>query len=163
MSLDGYIADEAGGVKWLDEYGKGKGDNGYAEFLASIDTIIMGKKTYDQVLTFGDFPYATQKCYVYSHSETGTTKFVEFTQIPETELIGQLKNHVGKNIWLVGGANLVASFLKYNLIDEFIITMIPIVLGKGIPLFNPIHEKLPLKFQDVRTYGDLVQIYYTKI
>jgi len=163
MSIDGFIADESGGVKWLEENGKGEGDNGYSQFLAQVDTIIMGKTSYDQVLTFGEFPYPHHKCYVYSHHEQGSTQYVEFTQQSEIELLDSIRAHPGKDIWLLGGTKIVDSFLKQNLIDEFIITIIPVILGRGIPLFLPGHPNIPLQFHQIIKFGDFAQIRYTRI
>lgn len=161
-SIDGFIADESGGIKWLDEFGKGEGDNGYSEFLKKIDIIIMGRKTYDQVLTFGEFPYVGKKCYVYSRTQKPSDTNVEYTDEPVNQLISRLKQQRGKNIWLVGGGDLIESFLKFNLIDILIITLIPVILGKGIPLFKPDHPQIALILKDVKILGDFIQYTYER-
>jgi dihydrofolate reductase len=161
-SIDGFIADEFGGIKWIDEFGKGEGDNGYAEFLKTIDIVIMGRKTYDQVLTFGNFPYGEMKCYIYSRAQKTIKDNIEFTNESVDLLIPRLKQQIGKDIWLIGGADLIDSFLKFDLIDVFIITLIPVILGKGIPLFSSDHPRIALTVKNVRILGDFVQYTYEK-
>lgn len=158
-SLDGYIARTSGEVDWLftDQ------DYGYNEFLKRIDTVIMGRLTYEQVLTFGEYPYKDAEGWVFSRSRNGGERdeHVQFTSNNPTQLITQLKQQPGKDIWLVGGAELIQSFLQQNLIDEFIISILPIILGDGIPLFRAPLPTLNLNFQQAETFDTgLIQLTY---
>jgi len=92
-----------------------------------------------------------------------TDEHVTFVHEDVTEFIEQLSPKDDKKIWLVGGAMIIAEFLKYDLIDEFILSIHPVLLGNGIPLFNEIPREKKLKFIDVRTFDTgLVQVYYTR-
>jgi dihydrofolate reductase len=156
-SLDGYIAGTDDDINWLfsDE------DYGYSKFLASIDTVIMGRRTYDQVLRMGPFPYQGKDCYVFSRSVMGGDDNVEFVDRPVIEFVQTLRENQGSDIWLVGGSELIDAFMKERLVDDFIVSIHPVVLGGGISLF-----KSGLPRQDLVLKGDtafssgLVQVHY---
>jgi len=113
-------------VGWLDEFnGKGE-DYGYAQFLSTVDTLIMGRTTYDQVLTFGDWQYGGKKCYVLTHRPGQNTDDVEFTNENVEALMERLRGSKGKDIWLVGGAKVVDSFMKVGQIDSYIVSIMPV-------------------------------------
>jgi dihydrofolate reductase len=159
-SLDGYIARENGDIDWLfsDQ------DYGYTDFLKSVDTLILGNRTYKQALTFGEFPYKDKICYVFSKTIKGKNEYVTFINGDFLNFIEKLRNEEGKDIWLVGGTRTIDIFTKNNLIDEFIISIHPIILGKGIELFkqNNIESKLVLK-DSVNFSSGLVQLHYELI
>jgi len=155
-SLDGYIARENGSIDWLPELA----ESGYDIFYKSVDTVIMGKTTYDQVLTFGEYPYKDKKSFV-------LTRNTNQNKDENTEFVSDIEKFVkdgfpgtGENIWLVGGAQIISSFLKQGSIDEIIISIIPILLGKGIPLFKNIENETKLEFVKTEKYGQLVDLYY---
>jgi dihydrofolate reductase len=161
-SLDGYIAKENGDINWLNNI-QGEGDNGFAEFYNTIDTVVMGKTTYDHVLTLvEDFPHSDRKCYVFSNSKAGNDKYVEFVKGDVVRFKRNLQHENGSNIWLVGGAGLLDQFLKENLIDEFIITVAPIILGNGIPLFKKDSPEFILSLNSFRRFGEFVQLHYAR-
>lgn len=163
VSLDNYIARDNGDVDWLVGDGSNPNvDNGYEGFYKNIDTVIMGKTTYDQVLTFGEYPYKDSKGYVYTRKEIEDTEYVKFTNENPRELISKLKEKPGKNIWIVGGADIVDIFLKDDLIDEFIIATIPTILGKGIPLFKENNKEIKLKLVESKIFDGIVQSHYIK-
>lgn len=163
VSLDNYIARDNDDVDWLVGDGSNPNvDNGYEEFYKNIDTVIMGKSTYDQVLTFGEYPYKDSKGYVYTRNKIESNEYVEFTCEDPKELITRLKNQNGKNIWIVGGADIVDIFLKEDLIDEFIIATIPTILGKGIPLFKENNKEVKLKLVESKIFDGIVQSHYIK-
>ena len=146
-SLDGYIAREDGSIDWLPTDG---GDFGMKKFMNSIDTVLLGRTTYEQILTFDcDYPYANKKSYVFSrNSGTENKNNVEFV----SDMIGFSKKLVespGKDIWLVGGGEIISVFLKAGLIDEVILSMVPIVIGSGIPLFK--NTSKDIKFEIIET------------
>ncbi|WP_088835408.1 dihydrofolate reductase family protein, partial [Paenibacillus tyrfis] len=143
-SLDGYIARENGEIDWLDE-AEGEGDSGYSEFYETIDTVLMGNKTYEHTFELADqFPYPDKKCYVFSRSERQPNPHVTYITGDIPEFIEKLKEQDGSKIWIVGGAEILDVLLKSNLVDEFIITMMPTILGKGIPLFKKDNPELKL-------------------
>lgn len=160
-SVDGYIARKNGDVDWLSIVEAENEDYGYKAFYQTIDTVLIGRKTYEQVLTFGDFPYRQKACYVFSSKSQTNTDDVQFVDGDIVSLVNDMKNKAGKDIWLVGGSKLIESFMSYDLIDEYIISVIPMILGEGIPLFencNPQH----LKLVDTISYDSgLVQMHYT--
>lgn len=156
-SLDGYIAGPDGDIRWLftDQ------DYGYADFLKRIDSIIMGRKTYDQLLDMGDFPYAGKDCYVFSRSAMGGDENVEFVNSPVKEFIEGLRANDGKDIWLVGGSELIHDFMLAAIVDEFIISIHPMILGQGIPLFRTGLPTYELQLVNSESFSSgLVQMSY---
>lgn len=154
VSLDGYIATEDGGIDWLTGFpNPDNNDYGYARFFATVDTTLMGYKTYQDVLRLAEnFPYPDTTNYVFSRSPKPEAPYVTFTNgdsIPS--LVQQLKAQDGKNIWLIGGGELNAAFLQHDLIDEMIIHTIPVVLGTGRPLFAGNVQKT-FKVKDIKLY-----------
>lgn len=147
-SLDGYIADSNGSVAWLDEIpNPDKSDYGYAGFYDSIDTVVMGNKTYQQVLGFGiGNPYEGKKMYVLSRNmPLVQDRHAEFISQNIPEFLAELKKANGKNIWCVGGGEINALLLNDHLIDEIKIFIMPVVLGSGIPLTSSLKAKINLE------------------
>ena len=139
VSIDGYIAGPDGEIDWLHSIDNpDNNDFGYAKFYKSIDTTIMGNSTYKQILSFGvDFPYPEKTNYVFTKNKSESdTDHVKFVNSDFEKFVIDLKNSSGKNIWLIGGGKTNSFFLNNNFIDEIILTTIPIILGKGIPLFE---------------------------
>ncbi len=162
MSADGYIAKKDGGLEWLSGVEKPGEDYGYSDFINTVDTVIMGRKTYDKVMTFGiDFPHKDRKCYVWSQSRDGSDENVTYYSGALAELIGRLKDENGKDIFIDGGATLVQQLMKDNLIDRYIISLIPVFLGGGIPLFGESGIEKKLALQQVTDFSTgLVQLRY---
>lgn len=163
VSLDGYIAGEDGDIGWLSSVERPGEDYGYAEFIASVDTVILGRKTYDAVLSFGiPYPHADKQCYIITRSERPPEKNIVFYRDPVKQLISRLKKEQGKNIFVDGGAEVVQLMQKDMLIDEYIVSIIPIILGKGIRLFKGNDLRENLRLLSVRSFeSGLVQIQYT--
>lgn len=163
-SLDGFIARENGSIDWLTEYEKNPGtDYGYFEFYASIGAVLMGRKTYEQVLGFGDWPYEEKKAYVFTRQEEPLRreKNVEFISGDIGEFARQLKENTEEDIWLVGGSQLIKIFLEQNLVQDLIIFVVPIILGSGIPLFDQIQKEIGLKLINTERYeSGLVRMEY---
>ena len=157
-SLDGYIARPSGEIDWLftDQ------NYGYSEFLASVDTVLMGRKTYEQVLTFGEYPYQGVKSYVFTKNPLfKANNNVELITAETKKFVDNLRQAAGKNIWLVGGSQLTYEFMNNNLVDELIVSIHPIVLGEGIPLFANKTTTQYLNFTKCQTYSSgLVQLSY---
>ena len=154
-SLDGFIARENGSVDWLPE----NAESGYTDFYKSIDTVIIGKTTFDQILTFGKYPYNDKKSFVFTRTNQNKDENVKFLLNVE-EFIKEGFPDAGENILLVGGAQIIASFLKNQAVDEIIISLIPILLGKGIPLFKNIENEIKLEFIKTRKFDQLVEMHY---
>jgi len=157
-SLDGYIADENGQVDWLyhDQ------DYGYKRFYDSVDTLIMGRKTYDQIKAFGAWPYEKKKTFVFTSKVLKDMNILTSkNSILKTK---ELIKNKGKDIWLVGGAQIIRVLLNENLINELRLFVQPIILGKGIPLFHNIKRNDHLKLKDIKKYSSgMVQLRYISV
>ncbi len=163
-SADGYIARPDGGIEWLDRP-RPPGFYGMDKFVASIDTILWGRKTYDEALGRGweDGQFgANVRNYVFTRRPPPKpTKGVEFVREPVADFARRLRATPGKDIWMMGGAGLIASFLDAGEIDEFIIHVIPTFIGEGIPLVAPRHRTLPLTLRSARRFPDgVVRLHY---
>lgn len=140
-SIDGYIAREDGSIDWLMELpNPGNSDYGFSVFLDRIDAIIMGRKSFETVLEFREWPYPkTKPIFVLSNSlagvQAGLPANVEIVKGELKKVIESLRDK-GINDLYIDGGKTIQSFLKEDLIDEMIITRIPIILGSGIPLFG---------------------------
>jgi len=160
-SLDGYIAKPDGDIGWLSMVEAPPEDYGYAEFVETVDTIIMGRKTYEKVLSFGiPWPHKGRKCYVLSKTQTGSDENVEFFNGDATELIASIRQNPGLNIYCDGGAEVVHTLMQRDLIDRYVISIIPVLLGDGIALFKPgrSHDLTLLKSEAYPS--GLVQLHY---
>lgn len=160
-SLDGFIARSDGGIDWLFS----DGDYGYAAFYETIDTVVMGRKTYELALTFGPpYVYQGKTNYVFSRSKAGTKdENTRFVAEDTKRFVDSLRKQSSKDIWLVGGAELVRDFLAHDLIDEFVISIHPIALGSGIPLFPVPGRELPLTLKNSISFeSGLVQLHYDR-
>ena len=165
-SLDGYIAkpdDDLGFLKSVEKEGE---DYGYASFTSTIDTIILGRKTYDWVLKeIGSSHYdnGERKVYVITRTEKPSTGKTTFYTGDLTELVQHLKNEKGKGIYCDGGAEIVNELLKSDLIDEFIISVIPILLGSGTRLFQDSRPEQQLELVNTKTFDTgLTQLHYRR-
>jgi dihydrofolate reductase len=165
-SIDGYIATPDGGVDWLHEVPNPDNDDyGYSEFVESIDALVMGRNTFEKVLTFGEWPYQ-KKVFVLSSS---------LTQIPEelkgsveilcgslSEVLSEIEIQGFRNLYIDGG-KLIQSLLSEDRIDELIVTRIPVILGSGIPLFGKLRATLRFKHIDTTIHNNaLVQSRYAR-
>jgi dihydrofolate reductase len=138
MSIDGCIATDNDDLNFLSVVQVEGEDYGYEDFIQTVDTVIMGRKTYNKVLTFGgEFPHKDRKCYVISNSKKGRDKNVEFYNGDLGQLIKKLQKEDGRNIFIDGGAQVVFELMKLNLIDRYIVSVVPYLLGGGIVLFKP--------------------------
>jgi len=160
-SLDGYIATKEDSLEWLFKV-EGEGDNGYSEFYDTVDTVIMGKRTYDWLMEQGleEFPYQNKECYVFTRSTIQDTKDVKFVNEDVTNFVEKLMSQDGKSIWVVGGGELLHSFIQENLVDEFIITIAPTILGDGILLFKGGDYQVDLSLKGTRKFNQFVEIHY---
>ncbi len=152
MSLDGYIAGPNGELDWLEA--AGDLDYGYDDFYASIDTTLMGNATYQVTLTVDTFPYPEKTNYVFTRSTPSPdTPHVRFISGDIAGFVGALKDEPDKDIWLVGGGQINTIMLNAGLIDELILTVFPVVLGRGIPLFAPGSTRSGFRTVGCETYA----------
>lgn len=161
VSLDGYIATKDDCLEWLFKT-EGEGDNGYSDFYNTIDTIILGRRTYEWILNQeGDnFPYKGKQCYVFSNTRHGKDQNVIFVNGNIAELAEKLKQTDGKNIWIVGGGELLHGFMEQRLVDEWIINIAPTIIGDGIPLFKKLDFETRLILKDVRRINQFTELHY---
>ena len=161
MSLDGFIADIYGNVDWLGKQAEKSSD--YNEFLESIDTIIMGESTYEQItkeFSPEKWPYEGIKTYVFSDKVAMSDKNVEFKCGNLLEFVEKIKQENGKDIWILGGASIVNQIFRQ--IDEYKITIAPILLGSGVRLFFNDNIKVPLDLININQNGQFVELHYNK-
>lgn len=161
-SLDGYIAKPNDDLSFLSIVAKEGEDYGYADFVSSVDTVIIGRKTYDWVLTqVPEFPHADKTTYVITRNKRPSAGDTHFYNGSLKELILKLKKETGKNIFADGGAEIVNELLKEKLIDELIISVIPVLVGSGTKLFNDGRPEQILQLLSTKQFDKgLVQVCY---
>lgn len=166
MSLDGFIATNDDNLDWMDVVVMEGEDFGYAEFTANVDTYIIGRKTYDWVLNkVGEFPQAKQyDCYILTRGKSEKRNGVTFYNGSLPELIQSIKAKPGKDIYCDGGAEIVKLFMENDLIDTYIISIIPVILGDGKRLFQGGTPGFSLQAEPPKYFkSGLVQLRYERI
>lgn len=169
VTLDGFIEGPNGQVDWciMDE------EMAFEQFLSEIDTILYGRKSYE---LWGEYTPAdnaseneqqiwalvhSKKKIVFSTTCTESSGEVQYINSNIEEEIRKLKRGPGKDIWLYGGASLISTFINLGLVDEYRLSVHPVVLGAGKPLFESLHDRLSLVLTDVRRYSSgVVQLVY---
>ena len=163
-SADGYIARPDGDLAWLTELPAPEGFYGMNAFMKSIDTAILGRKTYDVSVRLGaPFDAQTRHIVFSRHPAPGKLPAgVEFVNEAIGPFVGRLRAQPGKDIWLMGGGELIASFFDAQAIDKFVISVVPVFIGDGIPLIARQNRHVRLKLDSVEHFEDgLVQLHYT--
>ncbi|HBL35084.1 MAG TPA: riboflavin biosynthesis protein RibD [Porphyromonadaceae bacterium] len=165
-SLDGYIARHDGDLDWLiKDYPITPDFNyGYNDFFESIDTIIMGGRTYREILYMDVvWPYKDKTTYVVTRNPVIPKDNINFITENIIETIHELREENGKDIWLVGGGELITMLLNQDLVDEMIITYIPVIIGNGISLFpnNPKESKWNLQ-RNMGYENGVLHVVYSK-
>src|SRR4249919_1521415 len=162
-SLDGFIARKNGDIDWLVHYANDEAVNAYEKFMSRIDAIVIGRGTFEKVLSFPSWPYA-KKVFLLSTSIKDVPAIlkekVTILSMKPAELLNYLSGKGFSNIYVDGG-KVIQDFLKEDLIDELIISKVPVLLGEGIPLFGYLHADL--QFEHTRTEAGsngLVRSYY---
>ncbi|MEV7612451.1 dihydrofolate reductase family protein [Streptomyces sp. NPDC089799] len=151
VSLDGYIARPDGDIDWLTERGAEAGDTGFEEFMAGIDTLAMGRNTYEKVLTFGFWPYEGKHVAVLSTTlEADDPRISVHRSLPE--LLAALTERGAENVYVDGGVT-VQTFLREDLLDELTLTTVPVLIGSGLPLFGELDRDVDLTLRSARTLG----------
>jgi dihydrofolate reductase len=162
-SADGFIARRDGNLDWLTNRPDPEGFYGLPEFERSTDTKILGRKTYDWVIEQGAKFNANDLHYVFSRrpAPASVPAGINFVSEPVGAFSERLRTQPGKNLWMMGGGEIIASFLDEGALDEFIITVVPVFIGEGIPLLAPRHREVPLRLLAVRDFPDgVVQLHY---
>lgn len=163
-SADGYIARPDGDLEWLTSRPAPKGFYGMGAFMKSIDTMLLGRKTYEVSRRLGGtFDSKKGRTIVFSRQAppADAPSGVEFVNEPIGPFVSRLRGEPGKDIWLMGGGDLIASFLDEHAIDEFVISVVPAFIGDGIPLISRRHRHVPLELRSVERFEDgLVQLHY---
>lgn len=164
MSVDGYIAKPNDDLSFLSIVEKDGEDYGYAEFVNSVDTIIMGRKTYEWVTHHHVYPHQDKTSYIITKSQKENVNEIHFYNGDLSELIQMLKSQEGKNIYCDGGAQIANELFRLDLIDEMILSVIPIFLGDGIKLFQDNRPEKRLKLIDQKAFeSGLVQLHYQRV
>jgi dihydrofolate reductase len=162
-SADGYVARSDGNLDWLTERPAPKGFYGLPEFERSTDAKILGRKTFDRSLQMGARFSAGAVHYVFSRRPPSAPRpaGVHFVSESIRTFAEGLRKEAGKNVWMMGGGDIIGSFLDEDAIDEFIITVIPTFIGEGIPLLAPRHRAVALRLLGVQQFLDgVVQLHY---
>ena len=164
-SLDGFIAREDGDIEWLTQFANDEAVNAYQKFITGIDAIVIGRGTFEKILSFPSWPYE-KKAFVLSKSIKVLPDVIKskatILSLQPREVLAHLSNEGFSNIYIDGG-KVIQSFLKEDLVDELIISQVPLLIGSGIPLFG--HVDTDLLFNHIRTEvqsNGLVRSYYER-
>jgi dihydrofolate reductase len=162
-SADGYIARPDGDIAWLTDRPAPKGFYGLPKFIRTVDAKILGRKTFDLSVKMGASFSAKDVHYVFSRrpAPRSVPAGVQFVAQPVEAFATQLRAQPGKNVWMMGGGELIASFLDAGAIDEFVISVVPTFIGDGIPLIAPRRREVPLRLRSAKRFPDgVVQLHY---
>jgi dihydrofolate reductase len=165
MSLDGYIAKPDGDISFLDEMNQEGEDYDYTAYIETVDTVILGRKTYDKILSMGNESfYGDRHVYVITRTPRTNSGKTTFYSGDLTDLVQSLKNESGKNIYCDGGAEIIDQLLHKNLIDEMTVSIIPVLLGEGIRLFGGNFPEQKLLLAKCKSFEKgLVQLQYVRV
>jgi dihydrofolate reductase len=162
VSLDGFLARPDGSIDWLAPF-EGE-EHGYAAFFDSVDTLVIGRKTYDFVLTLlGEgrpWVYRGKRCIVMTHRSVGAQNGERAYAGEPAELVAQLEAEGARHIYVDGGV-VIRSFLAAGLLDELTLTVVPSLIGEGLPLFGGVKLETGLVLEEVKSFADkMVQLRY---
>lgn len=152
-SMDGYIARKDHSLDWLPQAPEDGGDFGYLDFLASIGTTLMGNNTYQVVKGFGEAVYPGLTNYVFSRTAQAPEENITWVTQNPADFVRQLKTTAQQDIWLIGGGEIIKTLYEAELIDELILTQIPVLLGNGIPLWPASNREAKLEFLELTDFG----------
>lgn len=162
VSMDGYIADVDGGVDWLPE--GDTDDYGYAEFYAGVVALVMGRRTYDQAIGFDQWLFTGKPIYVFTSNPPDYNPHdVRFVQSDPADFVRDVASQYDGMVWLLGGANLAEQFRRDGLIDEYMLHVMPTILGRGVPLFGGDAPHTALELIATRAFDDgVVMLHYRR-
>lgn len=166
VSLDGYIADDKGAIDWISGQDENvEMEDTFTPFFSGVDTVIMGRKTYNQIVTElspDQWPYEGATTYVLTHhKETDDTENICFKNIDVYRLVEELKQKSGKDIWICGGADVAQQLISNNQIDIYHLAVIPVLLGNGIRLFGSTDRKINLEMIGTKEYNGIIEVVYS--
>ncbi|WP_407880225.1 dihydrofolate reductase family protein [Furfurilactobacillus entadae] len=162
-SLDGRLADAAGEIEWLEQTPV-SGDTGYSTLLDRIDMLIMGRTTYDYVVTHTDvYPYADKESIVLTHQKMAPQANVTFLSEDVVKLVRERREQSGKAIWIVGGAEMVQALLQASLIDEIQLFIAPHLLGAGVSLWATSAVQAQYRLVGVKQHDQLAELDYERL
>ncbi|MFN8305068.1 MAG: dihydrofolate reductase family protein [Saprospiraceae bacterium] len=163
-SLDGYIARPDGDISWLSSVEVPGEDYGYGNFIDQVDTVILGRKTYEKVQSLGvAFPHQDKNVYVLSSRGGPESGSLRFYKGPVAQLVAEIRTQAGKHLFCDGGAEVIRQLLQAGLVDDIILSTIPVLLGEGIRLFQGGLPELPLQLVAIKSFDSgLVQAHYRK-
>lgn len=160
-SMDGYIARKDDSLDWLPPIPEDGQDFGYKAFLAGIGVTLMGNRTYQIVKGFGEAVYPDKVNYIFSRTAHATEPNMVWVNENPTDFVARLKAIEKQDIWLIGGGEMIKALYEARLIDELILTQIPILLGSGIPLWPANNTETPLELLELTDFGKgMVQLKY---
>lgn len=159
-SLDGYIATTDGGIDWLKTVEVPDQDYGYSDFVKDVDCLVVGRKTFEKVLSFDPYPYADKRVIVLSSSSKTSKRGEEYFSGHLKDLMVRLQSAGMNKIYIDGGVA-ISSALAEGLIGELTVSTVPVILGSGIPLFSGLESQIPLKLDSMRSFpSGLIQAKY---
>jgi len=163
-SLDGSIAPADGTLSWLAPFESSGDDYGYTAFYQSIDAVLLGRHTFEHAATCAQWPYPNKPCWVFSQRRLHVSQpDVVVTARSPRAVVAELAARGYRRAWLVGGGQLAGAFRAQGLITEYIITVTPVILGTGIPLFGTLAPAEPLHLVASQVYPNgLVQLHYRR-
>ena len=162
-SLDGYIAKEDGDVSWLEELNISMEDAGYDEFYSTVNALVMGRKTYEIIVSFGQWPYGEKPVWVCSSNKITAIEGCSLQDGNTPEEVCKAANEMNiKHLWLVGGGSLASSFVESNLLTNISLSLMPILLGSGIKLFGDLPSPIRINKESEKTHeSGMVQLEYS--
>jgi dihydrofolate reductase len=162
-SVDGFIADAAGDLGWLEALARVDEDYGYQDFLSSVDALAMGRATYDHIAHLDPLPFGTRPVYVFTHRPAAPRTDVTFWDLSPRAALEHWRERGLSRVYVDGG-RLITSFLDEGLIDDMVLTTAPVLLGRGRPLFGLRETTVPLRLENVTTWpSGFVRRTYTRI
>jgi dihydrofolate reductase len=164
-SLDGYIATDDGGVDWLAPFQSASEDHGTGELYSSVDALLMGSDTYEFALKLGQWPSSDKPSWVFTGRDLRLLHpSITLTAQNPAEIVELLRGRGIRRAWLMGGGELATSFRSAGLISRFIISIFPVILGSGIPLFSPTSSgEDSLRLIEVKPFASgIVQLSYER-
>jgi dihydrofolate reductase len=162
-SLDGYIATRDGSLEWLDGAARSDEDYGYEPFLDSVDALAMGRGTYDHIAQLDPMPFGGRPVFVFTHRPPPPRDGVTFWQESPQSALALWRN-AGLGRVYVDGGNLISQFLAQGLIDDLVLTKVPVLLGEGLPLFHPIPVTTELRLESVKSWpSGMVNLSYSRV
>jgi dihydrofolate reductase len=160
VTLDGFIARRDGGIDWLSLVERAGEDYGYREFIDSVDSVIIGRSTYNLALGFDPWPYEGKRCVVLTHAPATPRHDEEFHRGLPEQLLARLAAEGGKRAYVDGGT-VIQQFLAAGVVTDLTLSVIPVLLGEGVPLFGKIGRDVRLALRKSTAFeSGLVQLEY---